>query len=71
MPAVAPSAPITQSASRFTVMRFAGAWEDMADFEDFQADLLRRRRNRAHTAATEHCSAAFAERLRRNHRGQP
>ena len=71
MPAVAPSAPITQSASQFNVMRFAGAWEDMADFEDFQADLLRRRRNRAHTAATEHCSAAFAERLRRDHRGQP
>jgi hypothetical protein len=71
MPAVAPSAPITQSASQFKVMRFTGAWEDMADFEDFQADLLRRRRNRAHKAATEHCSAAFADRLRRNHRGQP
>ena len=26
------------------VMRFAGAWEDMQDFEDFDAELKQRRR---------------------------
>ena len=33
-----------ESSKQSDVMRFAGAWEDMQDFESFEAELKQRRR---------------------------